>query len=193
LIGLSKLLPILKGGVLISPNKDLLNFFKKKRKERQPFWSSWFILVVLAWARSRREKKEYSALVDLAYEAYLQSPCDNYILLNNFWLGLNMVNKYVEMTQERIKLVNNLLGKRAIYSEENRLILTVLIPPGNRESEIREVFRRNNFDYCLYHFDTNKNIFSPNYERVFLMPLNPTIPMKNFTGVIEELSAVLID
>ncbi len=190
LIGFSKLLPILKGGVLISPNKDLANFVRIKRRETKPTWYSWFIFMVLALERKKKEKIEYSALVDLAYESYLQSPRDNRLLLNNFWLGLDMVDTYVEITHKKIELVKKKLGKRVIYPDADELVHVLLFLPENKGCEIKEIFDRNNFDSTLYHFDMHRNIFNSEYKKVFLIPLNPTIPMKKFDVLIEELSLI---
>lgn len=190
LIGFSKVLPILKGGVLISSNKPLLDFVRKKREEKFPVGYSWFIFMVLAQARHTMEKIQYSALVDLAYEAYLQSPRDNRALLNNFWAGLDMVEEYAEITQERISLIKKLLGEKTWFPDADRLANVVLMPPGNKETEIVQVFNRNHFDSTLYHHDVNKNIFRPEYKKVFLIPLNPTIPKEQFNNFIEELTLI---
>lgn len=190
IIGFSKLLPILKGGVLISPDKELVAFIRKKREEKKPIWYSWLIFLVLARLRSKAENVEYSALADLAYEAYLQSPRDNRLLLNNFFLGLGIIDRYAAATHERLSLISALLGKRVIYPDADRLAHMVLMPPEGREGEIGKIFDNNNFDTTAMHFDMNRNIFNPNYQRVFIIPLNPAIPMKRFNNLIKELSLI---
>lgn len=188
LIGLSKLLPVLKGGLFISSNNNLLNFIKKKRQERKPAGYSWFIFVILAWLRCKRTQIKYSALADLAYEVYLESSHDNRLLLNNFWLGLDVVGQYTKLIQERLKLINGILENRVIYPEVDKLMHVVLMFPENKKFELRQVFYKNGFDCGLYHFDVNRNIFNPNYKEVFLIPLNPTISQQILENLLKEIS-----
>lgn len=190
LVGLSKLLPILKGGLLLSFDEKLLGFIRKRREEKRGNLYSWFIFSALALSRRKLEKIEQFAFSELAYEAYFYSPSDNVLILNNFWSGLDKIKMYTEETKKRIELIKNLLGERVFYPKTDKLIHAALLFPGEKEPEISEVFRKNSFDSVLYHYDINRNIFSPDYRKVFLIPLNPTIPRKIFSDFIQELSLV---
>ena len=189
-IGFSKVLPILKGGFLISQNQEMLGFIKKKRTGKNPGLYSWFIATSLAALRRRIRSVEYSSLADLAYESYLSSPSDNRFLLNNFWMGIDKVKIFSGIIKERMAFVLSVLADKVLYPESARLSQVLLLPVKNKQAIYQEVFARNNFDNTPCHFDTNRNVFNQQFEKCMLIPLNPNIPQESFNDLINQLGEI---
>jgi hypothetical protein len=80
------------------------------------------------------------------------------------------------------------LGDKIMLPHEMRLLYQVPFFAQNNQEKIAEVLKRRHFDCQQYHFDLNRNLFAPHYEKVFLLPINPTIPEKEFNALILELS-----
>lgn len=190
LIGFSKVLPILKGGCLISEDKALLEFIRRKREQKNCGLCSWFIAASLVVLRGKRGVVENSTLADLAYEAYLASPSDNRILLNNFRLGIAEVKKISNLVKKRFALVKSVLAGRALYPESDRLAQVLLLPARHNQASLQEAFARNHFDSTLYHFDVNRNVFNQRFEKCLLIPLNPDISQGSFENLINQIGKI---
>jgi hypothetical protein len=187
-VGLSKVLPVLKGGFVISADPRLLEFVRAKRAERS-LWS-WPVLALMAILRSRRRSVPYSVLGDVAYELYLEARGDNAVVRGNLLRGLERLADHERMALERMTLARQRLGSRVLLPDATRLAYVLPYVANGNEEEVESVFRRLGFDGTPYHFDVNRNLFESNYRRVFLIPLNPRIPQDAFESLAHDLSQV---
>jgi len=100
-IGFTKILPVLKGALVTSPDLSLIEFMKQKRQESS-LWS-WPVLAAMGWVRKRRNGGSYSALADAAYEMYVECKGDNTWLRGNFAKALGKLDAFAAETQRRLK------------------------------------------------------------------------------------------
>ena len=190
-IGISKILPALKGAFMLSEDDQLTQFVRAKRSE-STFWS-WPLLLFLMFLRCRRYGASYSVLAEVTYELYSASPGDNALLRGNVLRALRQLTDYEQIIRERVLLVGDRLHTRVLLPDATRLAYVVpLIQNADDEKAIRTVLTRHQCDASLYHVDMNRNLFDPDYQRVFLLPLNPRIPQSVFEALVQELSRVVV-
>lgn len=185
-IGLSKVLPILKGALVISHDQALMEFIKCKRSEHS-YWS-WPVFGAMAILRHRRWSSVYSPLADAAYEMYLQCKGDNSLLRANSLRGLEKFDSYASESKLRLSLIKDRLSQHVLIPDTDRLSYAVPYLPGNGVEDAQGMFSANGFDPSLIHVDQSRNLFWPRYERCLLIPLNPRIPVRRFEKLVESLS-----
>ncbi len=186
LIALSKFLPVLKGGIFLSPHPNLLEFLRRKRSGRSPW--SWVIFPVLAYCRWRCLMPLHVGWADALYELYPLSPADNRFLRKNFCKGLERVESYQCVTERRLQYVSSRLGERALLPDLQRVTSIVPLVADGIEEKVRTILARHRMDSSLYHFDEATNLLHPQYRQMFLIPLNPTIPQEVFESLVADLA-----
>ena len=187
-IGLTKVLPVLKGALAISEDRALLEFLSLKRREAG-LWS-WAVLGAMGIVRGRRKPGGYSALAEAAYEMYVESRGDNTFLRGNLLRSLIKLNSFATQAGQRLSMINDHIKERVLSPDTDRMPYAVPYFAGGRLSQAQDVFSRHGFDPGLYHVDLARNLFSPQYEQAMLIPLNPRIPFNHFEGLVAGLAAL---
>ena len=185
-IGLSKILPALKGALVISDDQSLLQFFKQKRKQSSPW--SWPVLGVLALLRRRTMSSGESALAAIAYEIYLDSKGDNRWLRSNLLAALQKLDSFCDASGAKLAMIAERLKHRVILPDTGRLSCVVPLFPGAEPGPWQEVLVRSGFDPGIYHIDVARNLFNPSYEKALLLPLNPKTPSHRFEILLNRLA-----
>lgn len=188
LLALSKVLPVLKGAILVSDDEGLVEFMKLKRLESS-IWS-WFVLMSLAFLRRKKHLSTYSALGGTAYELYLDSKGDNGWLRANLLSGLQRMDSFSTENQRRLAMVESLFGSMVIVPDTRKLAYAAPLLPGANVEAAQEFFRAHGFNPDLYHIDVARNIFNPSYERFLIIPLSPRIPAVRFERLVESLAGL---
>jgi len=188
LLALSKVLPVLKGAILVSDDQGLVEFMQEKRRESS-MWS-WFVLMSLALLRRKKYSSTYSALGGTAYELYLDSKGDNGWLRANLLHGLRRLDSFSAENQRRLTLVDTRFGSKALIPDTKRLAYAAPLLPGADVEAAQEIFRANGFNPELYHIDVARNIFNPSYQKFLILPLNPMIPAIRFERLVESLAGL---
>ena len=185
-IGLSKVLPALKGSLVISNDPAFLGFIKHKREEFS-LWS-WFVFAGMAYLRMRRKSNGYSPLADAIYEMYIPSKGDNNWLRGNVNRALAQFKSLAAQSNQRLSMVKEQIMEKVLIPDTDRMTYVVPYLPGNDMEEARRIFRMNGFASNLYHIDVARNLFDPCYEKALLIPLNPRIPFSNFRALLNDLA-----
>ena len=184
-IGLTKVLPVVQGAIMVSDDERLIEFVKRKREE-QSGWS-WTIWTVMALLRCSREVGGYSPIADAAYEMYLQGKGGNAWLRGNILRVLDGVDQIERVHAERLSLVGRHLAGRVLMPDLGRVAYVVPYVPGDRLEEAREAFRREGFDANRFHVDVNRNLFAPRHLKTLLIPVNSRIPTTAFEKLVHRL------
>jgi len=187
-IGLSKILPVLKGALVITRDQSLLAFIRCKRDEVSPW--SWVVLGAMALLRRRRKVGSYSALADAAYEMYLECKGDNTWLRGNIFCALEKINSFASKTSQRLSLVEERIKEWVLVPDTRRVAYVVPCFPGAKLAQAQEEFALNGFNSNLYHIDVTRNLFCPRYEKSLLIPLNPRIPFVHFQRLVDALASL---
>ena len=189
-IGLTKILPVLKGALALSSDRSLLEFMERKRHEAS-LWS-WAVLGAMALVRGRHRPGGYSALADAAYEMYVECKGDNNFLRGNFLRSIQRLNFLATLARQRFSLIEERIKMGILVPDTDRMPYAVPYFPGEDVSQSQEVFRRHGFDPNLYHVDLARNLFSPQYEQALLIPINPRIPSRDFEGLVAGLATLQV-
>ena len=186
-VGLSKVLPVLKGGFAISEDDDLLDFMRRKRAG----WSiwSWPLLCMVASLRRGLKAPSYSVLADVAYELYVEAQGDNWALRGNFGRALNLAVHFSEQITSRLRRLESALGTRLMLPDASKLSSTALFIAGEDAQFVQSTLAAAGFESGSYHFDVRRNLFCPQYERVFLIPVGPRIPESTFEDLLAALTS----
>ena len=187
-IGLTKILPVLKGALAISRDQSLTRFMKAKRREGSRW--SWAVLGAMAVIRTRRKAGSYSALANAAYEMYPDCKGDNVWLRGNVLRSLRRVQPFAADARQRVSLIEDRVKERVLIPDTDRLAYAVPYFPNSEVSKSQEAFWLNGFDPNLYHVDVGRNLFCPQYEQALLIPINPRIPFKHFEGLTAGLATL---
>ena len=184
-IGLTKILPVLKGALVISEDQKLLNYFKEKRVERS--WWSWVVLFASIWLRSKSKVVGYSALADTVYEMYFNAKGDNAYFRGNISKALNNINAFSRMSGARLDVIRNRIGDRVAIPDLNRVPYVVPYIYDHDLELAQIIFGKHGFDHNTYHVDVARNLFQPEYKRALLIPTNPRIPSNDFDRLVTDL------
>jgi len=187
-LGLTKILPVIKGALVITEDRSLTEFFKQKRRESS-LWS-WPVFAAMSLVRRKRKVAGYSALADAAYEMYVACKGDNAWLRGNTWQALSGLNAFAEMSGRRLSIITDRIGDRVLEPDAGRVPYVLPYFPAADVELVQEVFKLNSFDPNLYHIDVSRNLFSPNYEKALLIPTNPRIPFAHFETLIDGLASL---
>lgn len=187
-IGLSKVLPVLKGAVAICRDTALSEFLKNKR-QASSIWS-WPVLAAMSVVRYKNKTGSYSALAEAAYEMYVNCEGDNRILRGNLRNALENIGQYADENQRRISLISKTLKGQIILPNASRVGHVVPFFPGSETIKAQEIFHRFGFSPNTYNIDVARNLFNPKYELSLLIPLNPKIPYMQFSNLVESLGGL---
>ena len=187
-IGLTKIMPVLKGALAISRDQSLTRFMEVKRRE----WSlwSWAALGAMALIRMRHKAVSYSALANAAYEMYPDCKGDNVWLRGNVLRSLQRLHSFAAEARQRVSLIKDRVKERVLIPDTDRIAYAVPYFPNNEVSQSQDVFRLNGFDPNLYHIDVGRNLLCPQFEKALLIPINPRIPFKLFERLTAGLASL---
>lgn len=185
-IGLSKVLPAVKGALVLSDDADLLAFFTRKRRETS-LWS-WPVFLTMAMLRARGRVSEYSVAADAAYELYLACRGENAVIRGNMWFALGQLDRVAAGAQERVGHIAARLGPRVLMPDTRRLPYVVPFFPTGDPGGTQAVFGSHGFDATLYHVDVARNLLAPRFERALLLPVHRGIPDEVFAALVNALA-----
>ena len=187
-IGLTKILPVLKGALAITEDQSLMEFFKQKRSESS-LWS-WPVLAAMSMVRRKSKVGGYSPLADAAYEMYVACKGDNAWFRGNTWQALRGLDTFAEMSDRRLSIITDRIGDRVLKPDAVRIPYVLPYFPGAEVERAQEIFKLNDFDPNLYHVDLSRNLFEPKYEMALLLPTNPRIPIEHFETLLDGLASL---
>jgi hypothetical protein len=187
-IGLSKILPVLKGALAVSRDQGLLEFFRTKRKEAS-LWS-WAVLGAMASLRRRRKVRGYSALATAAYEMYPECKGDNAWFRGNILCVLEELDSFATQASLRLSMIEDRIKEWVLIPDSERLAYVVPYFPNENSARAQEAFAQFGFDATLFHIDVARNLFRPRYKKAHLIPLNPRIPIKHFQNLVDGLATL---
>jgi hypothetical protein len=187
-IGLAKALPVVQGALAVSDDPDVLAFIRAQRRVDTGWsWAAW--LAMLA-QRRRRHAVGYSAVADLAYEAYPLGRGGNAWLRANLRRVLGAAASIGAVHARRLAMVQARLGARALLPDVARLAYVVPYLAGEAPEAARAVFRGAGFDDALYHVDVARNLLAPRWAQALLIPLNVRIADARFAALVDGLAAL---
>lgn len=183
IIGLTKTLPVLKGGLLLTEDPLLVDHIRRRRAARS-FWSM-PVLIGLAALRSGLAHGAQS-LAEAVYELYHASGGDNFVLVGNVVSGLRrFADLSAESSRRRDHLMRSLQGDIVVSTRARTPYLAAYFPQDAERTE--RALRVNGFEATIYHIDRAFNLFAPHYERGYLIPFNPRIPRAAFESLVSDL------
>ncbi|MFH2204167.1 MAG: hypothetical protein ABIJ96_13695 [Elusimicrobiota bacterium] len=181
-IALSKMLPILKGGCLLTEDASLRSAVLERREQRGPFWVPWCILGGTAPLRSGRFM-EGVVSAEVAYALYPHSPADNVALRSCFVRGLRQLEEYSLLETRRMRELAQAAGSRLLRPEDPLVVHAAAVLA--ERTDMGEQLAACGFYPELRHVDTARNLLAPKFERAHLLPLHPGVPEQAFARLLE--------
>lgn len=188
-LGFAKVLPAIKGGFGMSGDAGLLDFIRRKR-EGSSLWS-WPMAGMLAFLRHGQKAHLSSVMGELAYELYPSSPSDNFLVRGNMARALESFDSFAATVGERLRQLAAALKDYVCIPDTTRLASFVPLRADGHMETLAGIVRDHGFDSTLYHFDSARNLFAPRYEKVLLIPVNPRIPERIFSPLVQDLQRAL--
>lgn len=189
LIGLTKALPIVQGGLVVTRDAALKRFLIERRDVVTP-WSRWMWLVM--WSQRRHaQAPPYSPLANAAYEMYADATGGHGWMRGNIAAVLAQLSAVEREQASRMAAIASRLGAHALLPSTNRVGYVVPVIAGDATAAAQAVLARFGFDRQPYHVDVNRNLFSPNYVPALLLPLGHRIPRVIFDGMLAGLAEAL--
>ena len=187
-IGLAKALPVVQGALAVSDNPEILSFIRAQRREDSGWsWGAWLAML---GQRRRTQAIGYSAIADLAYEAYPLGRGGNPWLRANLRRVLERAASFAAIHASRLTMLRERLEGRVVTPDVARLAYVAPYVVGDAADAARAVFRREGFDDGLYHVDVARNLLAPRWEKAVLIPLNVRIADARFTALVDGLAAL---
>ncbi len=186
LIGCSKVLPAVKGALVLTDDTQLRSFFVRKRAEVSPW--SWPVFLTMAVLRARRRVTGYEAVADAAYELYLACRGENGLVRANIAYALDHFEAVAAAARGRAAHLATRLGGVVRLPETARLPYVLPLFAGAGALEAQTILREHGFDASLYHVDVARNLFAPRFERALLLPLHRGVPDTVFASLVDALS-----
>ena len=190
-VGLTKILPVVQGGMMICENPELIKWVKKKRDETSRW--SWLVWGSMAFLRHQRMSSSHSAIAEAAYELYVEARGGNRFLRGNIMSALKKVDSLGAEEKRRWQLLEARLGSRILMPDFRKLGYVAPFLANGQSEMIEPLFAKEGFDGTSYHIEMNRNLFSPRYEKVFLIPINPRIKMKFFEKLVTSLEQTSLE
>jgi hypothetical protein len=184
-LGISKVLPVLKGAIAVTGDDRLATFLRTKRRQSSAW--SWPLLGALALLRRSRFAASHSTAAELAYELYPESRGDNAVFRGNVRAGLERIGTWERAVGERLAHVRSALGDRVAIPDARRLASIVPYFVPDTDTVARAVFESHGFDPATYHVDVNRRLLAPEYRTACLIPVHPRIPRDTFERLVDDL------
>jgi len=185
-VGLAKALPVVQGALAVSDSPEILAFIRAQRGVDSGWsWGAWLAML---GQRRRRHAIGYSAVADLAYEAYPLGRGGNPWLRANVRRVLDRAAAIAEVHARRLAAIRDRLGARVLLPDVARLAYVVPYVVGDAPEAARAVFRREGFDDAVYHVDVARNLLAPRWQKALLIPLNVRIADARFGALVGSLA-----
>lgn len=183
------------GGTLISDNKQIINYVKNLRAQKRGLPNHLFnILVFRAAKKHYFENKRYSIL-DLIYLKSIDFPNISSQALNLFPPNIEILKKTLQKRKANYELVKKNIKQNYLKVDNNPdinvnpLCVPVFLPADKLETAKKQL-QENDFFVEILHFDINRNIFEPNYQKCLALPCHHQLTSGQLDLMIEIINYI---
>ncbi|MBI4355002.1 MAG: hypothetical protein HY597_00945 [Candidatus Omnitrophica bacterium] len=188
-VSLSKVLPILRGAFFITEDERWLALMRQRRQASHP--AAWLLFGWLMRSRHHVHAPHDSPWGDTLTELQLMAAGGHALHRVNIQRGLAQLAQYSRLARQRLARAAAALGDHAVLPATTRLPYVVPIMAPEDSAAMEASLRAHGFDAMRYHFDRRHHLLEPDYQQVYLLPLNPTIPQTRFEAVLGDLERIV--
>ncbi len=182
-IGLSKVLPIVMGGIFMSSDENLL--LKLATLRQRSNFSSYLVWFLMASQRFNLGLKS-TTVAEIAYESYNSCAGTSFFLRANITSVLNQLSFFVGVNQERYQYARHMLGDR-LLSPKALLNQQLAILPYDIHAKSFHIPQTYKPFIKTMMIDLNNNMLNPNYISCFSIPMNNDMPLSMFQELVDLL------
>ena len=186
-----KLFPSIGGGGLATANEELYDFAAVESKRIHSRWISLLYNAQLYKAIIKRPKSSN-------FWTYMVYGCTEYAQKMNI-ISLKIVskeirNKALETRRKNYLFVLEYFKNTDFFSSlERDGVFPYVIPLITDEKKLKKMTNsllENNIHTGIYHFDVNRNLFNPNYEKCIWVPIHQGLNTNKMAKICETISSV---
>ncbi len=174
-IALSKLLPMLKGGCLLTDEPVIAELIKRKRRAAGPLWARAFVAGALIANRMGRPK-DGAASLEAAYTLYPHTASDSFVLRGLFMKALDRAEAYSRVETARLERLEAALAGRVLAPDARKLMHYVpVLPADGAAGQVT--------------LDLDNNPFEPRFQKVCLIGVHPQVGDAEFESSVAALKS----
>lgn len=188
-IGLGKVLPVVQGALFVAGRESVADALRRRRDVHTAWtWPVWTTMMIL---RRRRRTTAYSAAADAAYEMYVPAGGGQGWLRGNMRKAAANADRFAHEARARLDAATAALGARAVRPDLTRLPYVLPIVAEPDADRLAAAFTRHGFDAAVLHLDAARNVLTPKFVRVLLLPLHARIPRASFDALVADLEGMV--
>jgi dTDP-4-amino-4,6-dideoxygalactose transaminase len=183
------------GGALISDNEKIIDYVKNFRAQKKGLSNHLFNILVFKAARKHYfEDKRYSIL-DLIYLKSIDFPNISSKALNLFPPNIETLKKILQKRKANYEFIKKNIKQDYLTVDNNPdinvnpLCVPVFLPVNKIETAKKQL-RENGFFVEILHFDVNRNIFEPNYQKCLALPCHQQLTSGQLGLMIEIINYI---
>lgn len=182
-IGLSKVLPIVMGGLFMSTDVNL-NSLLLKRRDRVSL-STYGVWLSMACQRLKRPIVS-STLAEITYESFHSSAGFSYFMRSNITSAINKISFYEKNNFERYEYFHSKFGDRML-SPRAKLHQQFVFIPNNKINLSAQCIDNYLIKPMRMMIDVNNSIITPNYQPCWVIPTCNDLPFSVFKKFVDNL------
>ena len=189
----SKIFPSIWGGGLATQNEDLYDFAQKKQDRNHFRWFSLFFHLTKYKSDKKRAKNRsvWNNLRDMSYGSVESAQKINTLSLKI--ISNNFDKKVLDQRRKNYLFLLDYFKNTDFFSSLEREgiypYVVPLITSEKRLHRISEALLKRNINTGVYHFDINRNIFNPVFEKCLWVPIHQGLSIKKMSKICDTISS----
>ena len=182
-IGLSKVLPIVMGGLFMSSD-EYLNSLLLSRRDRVSI-SSYGVFLSMACQRFKSPLKS-TTLAEITYESFQSSAGLSFFMRSNITAAIIKLSLYENNNSERYEYFFSKFGEQ-ILSPRAKLHQYLAFLPSDKGNLSAQYIDQLLIKPMRMMIDLNNSIVSPNYQPCMVIPICNDLPFNIFKKFVDDL------
>jgi len=190
----SKLFPVILGGAIQTDNADLCDFFEIQRRHAWRFAEFWSVLSRLLFDKSPEWCRKRMTLPMLGMaSAITDFGCNSPLSTKRTLSHERFHNLKVHRESNYLRL-RNILADTGLLDHLEENVVPYIVPV---HASIKTLERINarlkeiGVNTGIYHFDMNRNVFEPKFEKTVLIPVHTGLLDADIVHIGEEVRRCL--
>ncbi|MBI4283292.1 MAG: DegT/DnrJ/EryC1/StrS family aminotransferase [Chloroflexi bacterium] len=192
IFSLSKVFPSIWGGGMATGNEELYHHALEEQRSTHSSWISLFLHLAKYCADRDRENADsrWNIPIQMAYAVAEYAQKMSFV--SNRIISTQLKERALERRAENYRLLRHLCRNTAYFDHlELDGVSPYVLPlyaPEDTLHEIVERLRGKGYFSGVYHFDMNRNIFAPNFQRCAWIPVHQGVS----TSQMEEICELIL-
>ncbi len=189
----AKLFSTYLGGVLLSADAKLIEFVKQERDRRQGWENALFNFLAHEVAKKSFERGKWRFWLDAVYLKSIHFPNISQRTVRLLPESLELLQRQLLKRRDNYLTLKHQIRKDYLpidWDEEievNPLLMPVFLPP-QKLASASQILRARGILAEVLHFDVNRNVFEPNYQKCLAIPCHQAMSRQTLESMIELIN-----